>query len=302
MARDYYDILGVNRTASEDEIKKAYRKKAKQYHPDTNPDNPSAESKFKEANEAYEVLKDSEKRSMYDRFGENWKNYQGVNGQSPYGGGTPYGAGGETSYADMSDMFDSIFGQQGNTGRRRRGSSGFRTTFNTQRPGEDIEQPVNISLQEAYEGTKRIITKNGREINVNIPRGATTGTKVRLSGEGQPGINGGPAGNLYLVVNVAEDGAFERKDDDLYVDVKVDAFTAMLGGTVEVPTMSRPVRMKIKAGMQSGQKLRLSGKGMPKLREKNQFGNLYARIMITIPESLTDEQKEQVEALRDNLS
>lgn len=296
MARDYYDILGVNRTASEDEIKKAYRKKAKQYHPDANPNNPTAESKFKEANEAYEVLKDSDKRSMYDRFGENWKNYQGFNGQTnPYGGGQ-----GGAAYADMSDMFDTIFGQGG--GRRRRGSGGFRTNFNMQRPGEDIEQAVYINLQEAYEGTKRIITKNGREINVNIPKGATTGTKVRLSGEGQPGVNGGPAGNLYLVVNVADDKNFERKDDDLYVDVKVDVFTAMLGGEVEVPTMTRPVRMKIKSGMQSGQKLRLSGKGMPKLRGKNEFGNLYARIMITVPDQLSDQQKEEVEALRDSLS
>ena len=294
MARDYYDVLGINRSASEDEIKKAYRKKAKQYHPDANQNDPSAESKFKEVNEAYEVLKDSDKRSMYDRFGENWKNYQGFNGQA---GGSPFGQGGN-AYADMSDMFDTIFGQGG---RRRRGNGGFRTNFNMQRPGEDIEQPVYISLQESYEGTKRIINKNGREINVNIPKGATTGTKVRLSGEGQPGVGGGPAGNLYLVVNVTDDGIFERKDDDLYVDVRVDAFTAMLGGEVEVPTMTRPVRMKIRAGMQSGQKLRLSGKGMPKLRGKNEFGDLYARIMITIPSSLNDEQKQQVEALRRSL-
>ncbi len=295
MAQDYYDVLGINRTASEDEIKKAFRRKAKQYHPDANPNNPTAEAKFKEVNEAYEVLKDNDKRQLYNRFGANWKNYQGFNGQNP--GGSPFGQGG-TPYADMSDMFETIFGQGG---RRRRGG-GFRANFNAQQAGQDIDQPVYITLQEAYEGTKRVITKNGREINVNIPKGSTTGTKVRLSGEGQPGVNGGPAGNLYLVVTVSDDTQFERKEDDLYVDVKVDAFTAMLGGEVEVPTMTRPVRMKIRAGMQSGQKLRLSGKGMPKLKDKNTFGNLYARIMITIPSSLDDEQIQQVKALRDSLT
>ena len=297
MARDYYDILGINRGASEDEIKKAFRKKAKQYHPDANPNNPTAESRFKEVNEAYEVLKDGDKRAQYDQFGENWKNYQGFGGQGGQGQGAGFGA-----YADMSDMFDTIFGRGGRRRGNGGGGPGFNFRQNMRTGGEDIEQPVYISLQEAYEGTKRIITKNGREINVNIPQGATNGTKVRLSGEGHPGVNGGPDGNLYLVVNVADDPNFERQDDDLTVDVKVDAFTAMLGGEVEVPTMTRPVRMKIRAGTQSGQKLRLSGKGMPKLRSKNEYGDLYARIMITVPGNLTIEQKEQIEALRDSLS
>jgi curved DNA-binding protein len=296
MAQDYYNVLGVNRTASADEIKKAYRKKAKQYHPDANPDNPVAENKFKEVNEAYEVLKDKEKRSMYDRFGENWKNYQGFDGGqggSPFGqGGSPFGQG-SSPYDDMSDVFGSFFRQGG----RRRGSN-----VNMRQAGSDIEQSVQISLQEAYAGTKRVITKGGREINVNIPKGATDGTKIRLSGEGQAGINGGPAGNLYLIINVAPDSTFERKDDDLYVDVAVDAFTAMLGGEVEVPTMTRPVRMKVRAGMQSGQKLRLSGKGMPKLKAKNEHGDLYARIMVTVPTNLSAEQKQQIQDIKDQLS
>jgi len=293
MARDYYDILGVNRNASEDDIKKAFRNKAKQFHPDANPNNPSAEARFKEVNEAYEVLKDSDKRSQYNQFGENWKNAQGFGGQNPYAGGA--GFGGQGGQADMSDMFETIFG-----GGRGRGFGGGRRT-NMRMAGEDIEQPIYITLQEAYEGTKRIITKNGRDINVNIPRGATVGTKVRLSGEGNPGVGGGPAGNLYLVVNVSDDRQFERKDNDLYVDVQVDAFTAMLGGEVEVPTMTRPVRMKIRGGTQSGQKLRLTGKGMPSLRTKNEFGNLYARVMITVPSGLSDEQKQQIEELRESL-
>lgn len=296
MARNYYDVLGVNKDASDAEIKKAYRKKAKQYHPDANPDNPTAEANFKEVNEAYEVLKDSEKRAQYDRFGDNWKNFQNYGG-NPYANGAGFGQ--AANMEDISDIFSSIFGGGGS---RRTGfrTDGFRRT-NVQMSGDDIEQPVYISLQEAYDGTKRIVTKNGREINVNIPRGATVGTKVRLAGEGNPGVGGGPAGNLYLVVNVADDPNFERKGDDLYVDVKVDAFTAMLGGEVEVPTMTRPVKMKIRPGVQSGQKLRLSGKGMPVLRNDAQFGDLYAQIMITVPDNLTAEQKQKVEELRDVL-
>lgn len=294
MARSYYDVLGVQRNANESEIKKAFRKKAKQYHPDANPDDPTAEASFKEVNEAYEVLKDTEKRAQYDRFGENWKNYQQMGG-NPFGGAGGFG-GQSVDVEDYTDMFNSIFGGNG-----RRGGFGNSRRSTMQMAGEDIEQPVYISLQEAYEGTRRIVTKNGREINVNIPKGATVGTKVRLSGEGHPGVNGGPAGNLYLIVNVADDPVFDRQGDDLLVDVKVDAFTAMLGGEVEVPTMSRPVKLKIRSGTQSGQKLRLGGKGMPKLRNDSEHGDLFARIMITVPEKLSDIQKKQVEELRASL-
>lgn len=292
MARDYYDVLGVNRNASEDEIKRAYRRKAKQYHPDANPNNPGAEARFKEVNEAYEVLRDDDKRSAYNHFGANWQNYQGFNGQSPFGADAPY--------TDVSDIFETLFGG-GGQGRPGSGFGGFGASANYPQAGGDIEQAVYISLNEAYEGTRRIISKNGRDIEVQIPRGAASGTKVRVYGEGQPGIGGGPAGHLYLVVNVAADSRFERKDDDIHVDVKVDAFTAMLGGEVEVPTMMRPVRMKIRPGTQSGQKLRLAGKGMPKLRRDHAFGDLYARVMVTVPHPLDAAQTELAEALRASL-
>ena len=297
MARDYYEVLGVNRNAGEDEIKKAFRQKAKQYHPDTNPDNPTAEARFKEVNEAYEILSDDEKRSAYNRYGENWQHYQGFNGQNPFGG-----AGGQVRTDDMSDIFETMFGGGGSRHRGGAGFGGFRANAAHPRPGEDIEQELGISLREAYEGTQRIISKDGRDITVQIPRGAGTGTKVRLAGEGYPGMRGGSAGNLYLVVRVADDPLFDRKDDDIFVDVKVDVFTAMLGGEVEVPTLTRPVRMKIRPGTQTGQKLRMTGKGMPKLRTDNAYGDLYARVMISVPEKLDPAQRDLAEKLRNSLS
>lgn len=291
MSRDYYQVLGVNRNASDDEIKKAFRRKAKQYHPDANPDNPAAEARFKELNEAYEVLSDEDKRSAYNRFGENWRHYQGFDGQNPFNG-----SGGQVHFDDMSDIFESIFA---GGGQRRAG--GFPSQSAYPRAGDDIERDITISLREAYEGTKRIINKDGREITVQIPPGAANGAKARLAGEGHSGFNGGPAGNLYLVVHVADDPQFERKDDDLQVDVKVDAFTAMLGGEVEVPTMTRPVLLKIRPGAQTGQKLRLTGKGMPKLRQDNAYGDLYARVLITVPDDLNPAQRKMAETLRDSL-
>ena len=288
MSRDYYNVLGVPRNASDDEIKKAFRNKAKQYHPDANPDNPAAETRFKEVNEAYEVLSDEDKRSAYDRFGENWQQVQGFNGQGPFA------SGGDASFSDVSDMFETLFGGAGSRG-------GFHSHANFPRAGRDIEHSVTISLREAYEGTQRIVSKAGRDITVKIPKGAATGAKVRLAGEGYPGRNGGSAGDLYLVVTVSEDAQFDRQGDDLLVDVKVDAFTAMLGGEVEVPTLNRPLRLKIRPGTQSGQKLRLSGKGMPKLREAGAAGDLFARVVITVPKSLDSNQKELAERLRDSM-
>ena len=288
MSRNYYDILGVSRNASDDEIKRAFRQKAKQYHPDANPEDAQAEARFKEVNEAYEVLSDDDKRSAYNRYGENWRHYQNFNG----------GGGGSAPYADMSDIFETIFSGAGG----RRGQGGFHTRADFPRAGRDIEQVVHISLREAYEGAERVVSKDGRDIAVRIPRGAATGTKVRLAGEGQPGYHGGPAGHLYLVVEVGDDPQFERVDDDLYVDVKVDALTAMLGGEVDVPALARPLRARIRAGTQTGQRLRLTGKGMPKLRKEEAFGDLYARVMITVPRQLDADQRARAEALRESLA
>lgn len=293
MAKDYYKILGVERGASESEIKKAFRRLAKEYHPDHNPDNPQAEARFKELNEAYEVLGDAKKRAQYDRFGSTF----------PGGAGAgPGGAAGQgytnVDFGDLSDLFGSLFGGRAgraSSTRTRTGGMGFDV------PGRDLEQTVTINLNEAYTGTTRLITKGDRTIRVNIPAGATDGTRVRLSGEGEAGTGGAQAGDLYLIVQVEPNSTFERSGDDLTTDVKVDMFTAMLGGEITVPTLGRPIKLKIPAGTQSGRKFRLSGKGMPKLKDSTKHGNLYARILITVPEQLTDDQRTLVEQLRASL-
>lgn len=309
MAKDYYDVLGVNKSADNKEIKRAYRKLAKKYHPDANPDDATAEDKFKEVNTAYEVLSDADKRKRYDRFGPDFERYAGMGGGM---GGNPYGDGNvRVDYGDMGDIgdiFGSIFGNMGGgRGARRTTQRGSGVDFDygpfeTDVNGQDIEHAVTISLREAYEGTTRIITKDGRRVNVKIPAGAATGTKVRLAGEGGQAQGRGQAGDLYLIVDVSDDPTYRREGDDLYIDVKVDTFTAMLGGSVRVPTMEKSFKVKVPAGTQSGRKLRLSGKGMPNLRNKDERGDLYAIVQISVPTDLTEEQRELAEQLRDSLA
>lgn len=294
MAKDYYKTLGVSKTADEKELKKAYRKLAKQYHPDANPDNASAEAKFKEINEAYEVLSDEDKRAKYDRFGSDFAKYQQPPGGGYPGGGYP-GAGGNAAYTDFDaaggnfdDLLKNIFG----------GFSGARTTQANVK-GRDLEYPVKVSLREAYEGATRHITNGNRRIKADIPSGVTDGTKVRLAGEGEAGPGG--AGDLYLVIEIEPDSKFERKGHDLYTEVKVDLFAALLGGEVEIPTLSRAVKLNIPAGTQSGQRFRLTGKGMPIARQKGEYGDLYARMLITVPTGLNDEQRSLIQQLRDTV-
>ena len=295
MAKNYYDILGVKKDADEKQIKQAFRKLAKQYHPDANPDDPQAEAKFKELNEAYEVLSDPEKRAQYDRFGSAYPGgFGSTNGGRTY---TNVDFGGDS----FSDILENLFG--GNTGGRSRSSWGSTVREGPGRPaqGRDIEQPVTISLHEAYHGASRRVTKGGRTISVNIPAGARTGTKIRVAGEGEPGALGGQAGDLYLVTEVAPDPIYERSEDDLSTEVKIDMFTAILGGEIEVPTLAGKVKLNIPPGTQSGRKFRLAARGMPRIKQSGEFGNLYARILITVPENLNDEQRQLVEQLRDRL-
>ncbi len=294
MAQDYYNILGVKRDASQDDIKKAFRQQAKKYHPDANPNNPDAEKRFKDLNEAYEVLSDSEKRTQYDMYGEGWRN--GNASYQSYGNGA--GGARNINPDDFQDMFSSFF-----SGGATRGDAGRGRQYSTrsQVRGQDIEQPVRVSLREAYDGTSRLVTREGPQRKVTIPSGVTNGTKVRITGEGTPGFAGGAAGDLLLVIEVGPDAVFTREADDLATDLKIDMFTAMLGGSIEVPTMTRTVSLKIPAGTQSGKKLRLTGKGMPVMGKPAVYGDLLVRILVTVPEGLTPDQQRKVEELREAL-
>lgn len=311
--QDYYKILGVNKNATEKEIKAAYRKLARQYHPDVNQNDPQAETRLKEINEAYEVLGDPKKRATYDQLGPDWQRWQksGQAGGFDWTGwanaGDPrvrvqynnvedmFGGGG----GGFSDFFSSIFGG-GSPGTRSSGRGGGRSYEYASRPqsGQDIEQEIVISLTEAYHGTTRYVRKDGRRLEVKIPAGAKTGTKVRMRGEGHPAPRGGKPGDLYLKVKVADDPRFERDGDDLLVDLPVDLYTAVLGGEVRVPTITGEVNLKIPAGAQNGQKLRLRGKGMPKMRKPGQHGDMYAQINVRLPSKLTDQQRKLFEQLQ----
>jgi curved DNA-binding protein len=286
--KDYYQILGVERNADEKAIKRAYRKLAVKYHPDKNPGDQQAEEKFKEINEAYEVLSDRQKRARYDQFGSSYRAWQQA---SPGAGGFDWSQwmSGQPGHVRVemgdlddllgggfSDFFNMLFG--GMPGGRARG----------QARGRDIEQGVRISLAEAYTGTTRTLTHNGRRLEVSIPAGARSGTRVRLSGKGQ--ASAASAGDLYLVVEVQPDPRFERKGDDLHTEAEVDLYTAVLGGEVQVPTLSGPVMLTVPAGSQPGRVFRLRGRGMPALRRPGQKGDLYVRLAMRVPQDLTPEE------------
>jgi len=296
--KDYYQILGVSRSASADEIRAAYRKLAMKYHPDRNPGNKQAEDKFKEMNEAYQVLSDPQKRTRYDQLGSAYSSYQRGGGQPGgfdwgqwySGGGNPAG-GQQVNFDDLfggggggfSDFFSAIFGGMG---------GGADTNVRTRR-APAYEQAVTISLQEAYEGATRLLESGGRRIQVKIPVGAKTGTKVRVAG-------GAPDGSdLFLKVQVQDDPRFERDGADLSAPVNVDMYTAILGGEVEVPTINGRVKLTIPAGTQQDQKIRIAGRGMPQLKNSQEKGDLFVRVKVQVPKNLTAEQKSLLQKIRD---
>jgi len=317
--KDYYTTLGVPKTASEKEIKQAYRKLARKHHPDVNPGDKSAEAKFKEINEAYEVLGDPEKRRKYDELGANWRAYEQAQQQgqpwgAPFGGGAysanTGGAGGyrtmtEEEMRDLfgnedpfSDFFKTFFGGGGSSGGGRQ-RAGRATRV---QKGRDIEHEVDLTLEEAFHGaTRRMSIKEGghaRSVDVRIPVGVKDGSRVRAAGEGESGANGGVAGDLYLRVRIRPHAMFERKGDDLHSRVAVPVTTAVLGGEAQVPTISGAVRLKIPESTQNGQVFRLKGHGMPAVGKPDDRGDLYATVDVQLPRSLTKEQREHYEALR----
>jgi curved DNA-binding protein len=313
--KDYYKILGVDRGASEKDVKRAYRRLARQFHPDVNPDDKRAEERFKEINEAHEVLSDPEKRAKYDQLGASWRQWQHTGhdpGQfdwSQWFGGAPGGVrvewGGDLgdlfggAGADLfSDFFRGLFGGMGGTGRTRTADAPFgRTTSQRTQRGQDLEAPVEITLEEALHGTIRVLEREGRRIRVKIPPGARSGTKVRVAGKGSSGRGGGPSGDLHLNVTVRPHPAFQREGNDLRCNVHLDLYTAVLGGQVRVPTLNGDVSLKIPAGTSGGKTFRLRGKGMPNPRQPKQRGDLLATVEIQVPQRLDARERELFEEL-----
>lgn len=297
---DYYSILGVQKTASADDIKKAYRKLARKYHPDVNPDNEEAKKKFQQVNEANEVLSDPEKRKKYDEYGENWKHaeeYEKAKQQQAQNGGfADYGnfggfSGGSYSFngdeEGFSDFFESLFGGgRASSGRRSRG---YR--------GQDFTSELHLNLRDAYETHKRTITVNGKNLRITIPAGITDGQVIKLAGQGGPGANGGPNGDLYITFVIAEDPEFKRVRDDLYSTANINLYTAVLGGEETIDTYTGKVKLKIPSGTQSGTKVRLKGKGFPIYKQDGKYGDLIITYNVGIPTNLTAEQRELFEKL-----
>jgi DnaJ-class molecular chaperone len=320
--KDYYEILGVNRKASDKEIKQAYRRLARKHHPDLNPGDKSAEAKFKEINAAYQVLSDPKKRKKYDQFGDQWEyadQFARAGGQErvkwDFGkAGTTFEYG---NISDFGDIFSTLFRDSGAGARMRRGPQ----------RGQDVESTVEASLEEAYHGSTRMVqlqkgepcvTCGGtgkvgnrmctvcggagvkvtpRRLEVKIPAGVRDGSRIRIAGEGVPGRAGGSKGDLYLVVKMLPHKVFERKGDDLYIEVPVPLATAMLGGEVRLPTLDGSLSLRIPAETQNGKVFRLAGKGMPRLGD-GKYGDLFAKTKVVLPTSLTEEEKKLFERLR----
>ena len=287
---DYYKILGLDKTAGTEQIKKAYRKLARQYHPDLNPNDKEANKKFQQINEANEVLSDPEKRKKYDQYGQNWQQAEayekakqqqqtaGAAGRGGYGGSEAFGE--DFSSGDFSDFFTSMFGG---------GSRGGRSQVKFK--GQDYNAELQISLREACATHQRVFTINEKNIRITIPAGIANAQTIKLKGHGGPGVNGGPAGDLYITFSIAEDPVFKRLENDLYATVELDLYTAVLGGEKTIDTMDSKVKLKVKPETQNGTKTRLKGKGFPVYKKEGEYGDLIITWQIKIPVNLTEKQK-----------
>ncbi len=307
---DYYKTLGVPKTASQDDIKKAYRKMARKLHPDLNPDDASAKLKFQQANEANEVLSDPDKRKKYDAYGENWQHADQIEaqqraqqqqyGSGGRGGGNPFGGGGYTytnegDNGDYSDFFEQMFGNNGGGGSPFGGGGGGRRQSAFR--GSDMEATLPLTLREASSTHKQTFTVGGRQVRITIPAGVANEQKIKLKGYGNPGAQGGPAGDLFITFQIADDAQFKRVGDNLYTNTQIDLYTAVLGGEALIQTMDGQVKLKVKAGTQPGDKVRLREKGFPIYKKEGKAGDLYVTYTVKLPESLTPEQKALFEQL-----
>lgn len=287
---DYYKILGLEKTATTEQIKKAYRKLARQYHPDLNPNDKEANKKFQQINEANEVLSDPEKRKKYDQYGQHWQQaetFEKARQSQPSSGDEDYTryTGGETfsgdfSQGDFSDFFSSLFGGRSTQGRTQ---AKYR--------GQDFNAEMQISLREAFHTHQKQFTINGKNIRITIPAGIANGQTIRLKGYGGPGVNGGPAGDLYITFSVPEDPVFKRLGDDLYATIDLDLYTAVLGAEKTIDTLDGKVKLKVQPETQTGTKTRFKGKGFPVYKKEGHFGDLIITWRVKIPVNLTEKQK-----------
>lgn len=306
--KDYYEILGVAPTADKKVIQQTFRQLARKHHPDVNPGNKDAEEKFKTINEAYQVLSDAKQRKKYDQLRAQYQQWQQTGGQQRQdfdwqNWSAQPDAGTRTQYANAedledlfgsaspySDFFSNIFGQA-------RKSGNGRTTSPSPRRGRDVEYEVDLSLEEAFRGAERSLEIDGHKIQASIPLGVRTGTRVRLAGRGEPGQKGGTAGDLYLIIKVLPNDIFERDGDDLHFDASVDIFTAIAGGEIRIPALERPLTLTIPPRTNASQTFRIRGKGMPYLREPSKRGDMFARVKLVLPDSLTEQEVNGIRVL-----
>lgn len=281
---DYYKILGITKNATDKDIKRAYRKLARKHHPDLNPNNKEAERKFKEINEANEVLGNLENRKKYDQYGKDWKHadeFEKVKQQQHYQRSSQQRYSGGYSGEDFSDFFESMFG--GTSSRSRRDKIKFR--------GQDYNAELRLNLKDVYKAHKRTLTVNDKNIRINIPAGVENGQIIKIKGYGGKGINGGPNGDLYIKFSIINHTNFKRDKNNLYTTIDLDLYKTILGGDITVDTFEGQVKLKIKPETQNGTKVKLKGKGFPLYKKENQFGDLYITYAIKIPTSLTEKEK-----------
>ncbi|MDQ0477586.1 MULTISPECIES: DnaJ C-terminal domain-containing protein [Chryseobacterium] len=291
---DYYKVLGIDKKATADEIKKAYRKLARKYHPDVNPGDKEAERKFKELNEANEVLSNAANRTKYDQYGEHWKHseeYEKAQQQQRQSQqGRRYGDFADADFgegADFSDFFQSMFGgSSGSFGRSSRGSASGKFK------GQDVEATLNLHLRDAAKTHQQTFDINGKKVRITIPAGVANGQKIKLKGHGNPGHNGGPNGDLFITFNIEEDHHFKRNGNDLSAELEIDLYTAVLGGETLVKTLDGTVNLKVKPETQNGTKVKLKGKGFPVYKREGEFGDLYVTYVVKMPTNLSDKEKE----------